>query len=892
MPLLRSALDGLRSLFRKEQVGRELDEELGSFLEMAAEEKIKQGMSRKDALREVRLERGSLELAREVVGAAGWESIVQTSWRDLRFGLRMLRKSPGFTTIAVLTLALAIGASTVIFSIVHAVLLTPLPYRDSSRLVVIYDREARATGLSKLMDLYQDFEAYRDRSQSFDRVAGMTWIAGNPTLTGFGASKEIHQVQATLDFFSVLGVPPALGRTFAAEDLTRGCAVVLAYPFWKDVLGAQKRIIGSTIRLDDQACDVIGVMPDTFAFFPTETQIWTLIGPNNKLERDPRHSGIAIYAHLKRGVSLSAALAELVLLHGRANEHDRHATEIQPLVLPLQEELTWLAGPNLRLSLIVLFGAVSALLLIGCGNVASLLLTRSLSRHRELAIRSALGSGLLRLLRQLLTEGLLLSLCAAALGACLAAGVIHLFNITKPIELPSAAVVRINAPVLLFTTSLSVLTTVFFGLVPAWKTSKIDLVEVLKANGQSTTQGAGKRRIARVLIVAEVTLSLVLLAGAGLLMQSAARFASIPLGFSPNRVATMSISLPPKTYGADVDRARIYDRIFDSLDAIPGVQTTAVSSMLPFRPIQGFDALEIEGQQASTPETAHHDAGIISISPRYFSALGIPVLKGRSFSGDDQLQTEAVAIVNEALVKKYFDTEDPVDRHMRSFGAPPERNPWRRIVGVVANEKRGNPFQEMSWLDTPTIFLPIAQVPPSRVTLLVRSDVDPMSLANIVQRQVSTLDPSIPVSNIQSVEHLLLKEHLAYPRFRALVVGCFAGFALLLAVVGLYGVLSQAVTQRTNEIGLRMSLGADASSILMMIAKEGMLLVSLGIVLGAALALSLSRFLAGLLYGVKSNDPMTLAAVSLLLLVSALAATLMPARRAMRVDPMVALRYE
>jgi len=375
-------------------------------------------------------------------------------------------------------------------------------------------------------------------------------------------------------------------------------------------------------------------------------------------------------------------------------------------------------------------------------------------------------------------------------------------------------------------------------------------------------------------------------------MESAARFASIPLGFAPNRVATMTISLPPKTYGVDVDRARIYDRIFRSLDALPGVQTTAVSSMLPFRPIQGFDALEVEGQQPSTPETAHHDSGVISISSRYFSALGVPLLKGRSFNADDQVQTEAVAIVNEALVKKYFDAEDPLGRHIRSFGTPPERNPWRSIVGVVANEKRGNPFQEMSWLDTPTIFLPVAQVPPSRVTLLVRSNVDPMGLANIVQRQVSTLDPSIPVSNIQSVEHLLLKEHLSYPRFRALVVGCFAGFALLLAVVGLYGVLSQVVTQRTNEIGLRMSLGADASSILTMIAKEGIVLVTVGIGLGAALALFLSRFLAGLLYGVKSNDPMTLAAVSLLLLVASLAATLLPARRAMRVDPMVALRYE
>jgi len=417
-------------------------------------------------------------------------------------------------------------------------------------------------------------------------------------------------------------------------------------------------------------------------------------------------------------------------------------------------------------------------------------------------------------------------------------------------------------------------------------------MEVLKGNGQSTTQGASKRRIGRVLIVAEVMSSLVLLAGAGLLMESAARFASIPLGFAPNRVATMKISLPRKTYKADVDRVQIYDRIFLKLAALPGVQTTAVSSMLPFRPIQGFDALEVEGRQPSTPEAAQHDSGVISISPQYFSVVGIPLLKGRTFNADDQLQTEAVAIINEALAEKYFDPEDPVGGHVRSFGAAPEHNPWRRIIGIVADEKRGNPFQEMSWLNTPTMFLPVAQEPPSRVTLLIRSNVDPLGLSNIVQRQVSALDPSIPVSDIQSVEHLLLKEHLAYPRFRALVVSCFAGFALLLAIAGLYGVLSQVVAQRTQEIGLRMSLGAEASSILTMIVKEGMLLVILGIGLGAALAWSLTRFLAGLLYGVKSNDPMTLAAFSLLLLLAALAATLLPARRAATVDPMVALRYE
>jgi putative ABC transport system permease protein len=445
---------------------------------------------------------------------------------------------------------------------------------------------------------------------------------------------------------------------------------------------------------------------------------------------------------------------------------------------------------------------------------------------------------------------------------------------------------------LLFTASLSVLTTVLFGFVPAWKASKIDLMEVLKTNGQSTTQGAGKRMIGRVLIVAEVTLSLVLLAGAGLLIESAAHFRSIPLGFPPNRVATMTISLPPRTYAGDADRARIYQRISSTLEALPGVQTIALSSLLPFRAVHGFDALEVAGRRPSTAETAHHDSGLISISPQYFAALGISLLKGRTFNADDQLPTEPVAIVNEALVKKYFDADDPLGAHVRSFGAAPEHNPWRRIVGVVADEKRGNPFQEMSWLYTPVLFLPVAQVPPGRVTLLIRSHLDSMSLGNVVASKVSGLDPSIPVSNIQNVEQLLLKEHFAYPRFRALVVGCFAGFALLLAVIGLYGVLSQVVAQRTHEIGVRMSLGAEAGSILKMVVKEGMLLVSLGVGLGAPLAWFLTRFLGSLLYGVNANDPMTLAAVSLLLLLAALAATLLPARRASRVDVIVALRYE
>ena len=539
-----------------------------------------------------------------------------------------------------------------------------------------------------------------------------------------------------------------------------------------------------------------------------------------------------------------------------------------------------------------MFSAVSALLLIACVNVANLLLTRSLARQRELAIRAALGSGTPRLIRQLLTEGLLLSLSAAALGLFLAIGVIHLFNIAHPIPLPLGATVRINAPVLFFTAGLSVLTTALFGFVPAWKASKIDVMKVLKTIGQSTTQGAGHRMVGRALIVAQVTLSLVLLIVAGLLIESVVHFASVPLGFAPNRVATMTISLPPRTYAEDVDRARIYERIFDQLQALPGAKAIALSSVVPFRPIYGFDALEIEGQAPRTAETAHHDSGLISVSPQYFAALGISLLAGRAFDADDQLQTEPVAIVNEALVKKYFDGEDPVGRHLRSFGAPSEHNPWRRIVGVAADEKTGNPFQEMSWLHTPCVFLPVAQVPPSRGTLVIRSSVDLMSLSNLVQGQVSRLDPGIPVSNIQNMEQLLVKEHFAYPRFRALVVGCFAGFALVLAVIGLYGVLSQVVAQRTHEIGVRRALGAEARRILWMVVQEGMTLVLLGVGLGAGTAWFVARFLGSLLYGVKSNDPTTLAIVSLLLVLAALTAILVPARRAMNVDPIVALRCE
>jgi putative ABC transport system permease protein len=874
----------------RKQRERDLDEEIQSHLRLAAQDRIRNGESPDHASISARREFGNTTQIKEIARDIWRWTWLDRTIHDLRYGFRSFSRTPGATAVIILTLALGIGASTAIFSIIDAVLFKPLPYKDPARLVVVWDQEIHARGTSKLFTPYQDFKQFQQTATSLEQIGGATWATSPMILTGRGPAKNVLSIPSTLSFFSLLGVSPALGRTFQQSDLDRACTVVLAHKFWQSALGGQPGIVGQSLALDNQPCIVIGVMPSAFSFYPDATSMWRLETPTGEIARNPERRGIGIFARLKPGITISAAQEELRRLHHQFNEHNRHGAETEPTVYPLQDEFTWLTGRNLRLTLLVLFGAVNFVLLIACVNVANLLLGRFVVRQREFAIRAALGSGRRRLLRQLLTESLLLSTSAAILGTALAAVAIHYFRALNPIDMPPGTVVEVNFRVLLFTVTLAVLTTLLFSLFPAWKASAGNLDEALKSSGRSSSQGAGSNRTSRALVVAEVMLSLQLLAGAGLLISSVVRFSSAPLGFPPQGLTSIAIGLPRTTYADDPQRLSFYERIADGLHPLPGLQQFAFSTTLPVRGIQGFNALSIEGRPDPTPANAFHGVGQVTIDPAYFPVIGLPLERGRNFEPFDREHSEPVAIVNEALAKRYFPHEDPLGKHLRPTGDP-DPNPWLRIVGVVANEKRSTVYNEMTWVDTPTIYHPLAQHVPAQINLLIRSTGGQAGLIDQVRQKIATLDPGVPVDGAESVQHLL-SGYLAFPRFRAVMLGGFAVLALLLALVGIYGVLAQSVAQRTREIGIRMALGATRANVLKNVAAQGMLLTGIGILLGLGSVWALARLLAALLYGVGPTDPMVLGLVTLALLGAALLATYLPATRATTVDPTVALRYE
>ncbi len=809
-------------------------------------------------------------------------------WQDVRHGVRIFQRTPGFTAVAVITLALGIGANTAIFSIVQAVLLRPLPYKDSERLVAVWDKEIQAKGVSKLFDFYQDFELYRKNSRTLEEISAATWATGRRIMTGHGPAKEILAVPVSLEFFSLLGVHPAMGRIFLPEDVNHGCTVVLAHKFWQTQMGADANMVGQTLRLDDQACTVAGVMPVGFAFYPEAATMWSLITPATV---DIADLDVGIFARLKPGASPESAQAELRSLHRQATAPGRHSTEMEPEVFPLQGEFNWLASRNLNVTLSVLSGAVGFVLLIACVNVANLLLGRSLTRQKEFAIRAALGSGRSRLLRQLLTEALLLASTAAALGVLLAAGAIRWFHANNPIEMPPGTRVEVNVGALAFTAAVCILTAVMFGFLPAWRASRTGLSDVLKTQGRAATYGIGRRALAKALVLVEVALCLVLLTGAGLLMRSVARFASAPLTAGAERLMAMTLNLPKKSYESDDQKIHFFTQLADSLHSLPELGQAALSTRPPLWGGDGMHVIEVEGRPAPAPGMAVHDTGVMAISPGYFAVVGPALQEGRPFDSRDGEHSQPVAIVDQALVEKYFLDENPLGRHIRLFDES-GKNPWLTIVGVAANQKHGTVYREMAWDESPTLYRPFRQRPAGHVNLMVSSNQPASRVGNIVQRQAARLDPSVAVDDAQTMQQLLDHQFLAYPRFRAQLLGTFAGLALLLAAVGLYGVLAQLVAQRTKEIGVRMALGARSTDVLAAMLREGMLLAGAGVVFGLGAAWLLTRFLTALLYGVQATDPLILAGVSAVLLLVSLLAVYVPARRASSVDPMVALRYE
>ena len=807
----------------------------------------------------------------------GW---VADAGLDLRFAVRAFAKRPGFTLIAVLTLALGIAATTTVFSVVDAVLVRPLPYKNPNRLAAIWVTSTREKGLAKLFATYRDYDEFRSHARTLESVAAASWATSiNRVLTGSGAARSVLTIPASASFFETLGVHAALGRVFTAQD--QGCSLVLTHKFWTSTLHADPSTIGKSLTLDQKACTVLGVMPEQFSFYPPQTQAWALLGPDFQPNQDQMLVGI--FARLKPGVSFTQAQAELRSLF-RAIHTDGETRDFEPVVYDLHGEFTFLAGRSLRATLMLVFGAVLLVLLISCLNVANLLLARLSERRRELAVRAALGSGQGRLVRQVLTEAQLLSMLGATLGVAIAYGALQYFRLLNPIELSVGTDIRLNLPILGFSLALSIVTTLIFGVLPALRASKVDLNEHLKAAGRGFVQG--RHGFAKAVIAAEMALSFLLLIGAGLLMSSALRMGSEPLGFRPDRVVDTRVMLPAFRYATDAQRTLAYDRLLERLEHLPGAARVTLTSKLPPE-AGGNQVLEVQGRPVAQGSEIH-DVGADAISPGFFDVLSIPVRRGRVFNSQDRETSPPVAIVNEALAREYFRDTDPLGQQIRLAGGT---MPWLTVVGVVGNLKHTQLMNEMNWFETPILYRPLSQEPRSSIQVAVRVAGDTGSMEQQIQQQIAAIDSSIPINEVEPLGSRMSRA-LAYPRFRAMVLALFALAALVLSTVGLHGVLSHLVAQRIPEFGVRKALGAQTHDLLLLIAMEGGLPVLAGLGAGIALTLAFSRVLANLLYGMESADPKGLAAVSLTLLAIAGLAIMLPAKRAAAVDPMIALRDE
>jgi putative ABC transport system permease protein len=615
-------------------------------------------------------------------------------------------------------------------------------------------------------------------------------------------------------------------------------------------------------------------MPREFVFFPEPTEVWSLIRPGRSDQRLLK-AGVGVFARLKRDANLTTGADELRALVAGLDGGIRYGVRMQPVVRPLQAEFTWLAGRNLRTSLIILFAAAVSVLLISCFNVASLLLGRSVEREREMALRAALGSGRGRLVRQLLTESLLLAILSAGIGTLIAFGAVHWFGVVQPIDLPVGSTVAVNLPVLAFATALAAATAILFGFVPAWKASGVSLGLALHSGARAVPR-FGKRF--GVFVAAEVAFSLPLLIAAGLLIQSVQSFATVPLGFDPNRLVRIPVSVPPSLNPAE--QIAFYRQLLADAEASSRSPLVSLSTAVPVRGGRGTSVLLREGQPEPTPDKAVIDVVHESVSEGYFACLGIPVRSGREFTPVDQSKAAAVAIINRQLARKYFPDQDPMGKRIKLLGD----SEWVTIVGIADDEQRSTPFQEMAWLSPPIVYRPIAQRPAVSANLLLRQD----SPGNL-QRTLQARHPGALIGDPERVS-VLVDTYLKYPRFRALLVGLFALLALVLAISGIYGVLSQLVIRRSREIGIRMALGAQRRAVVSLILREGVAMTLLGSVVGLALTWWTSRFLTSLLYGVAPLDLVTISAVLLMLIAASLLAVCIPARRAASVDPVQVLR--
>jgi putative ABC transport system permease protein len=860
---------------------KDLEDEIRLHLELEAQEKIAAGMTEREAQLAARRAFGSVTLAREDSQAIWGFSMIETIWQDLRFSLRVLRKNPGFTLTVVVTLALAIGASTAIFSVVNVIVLNPFPYRDPSKIYLVRQTLPKVGIRDQLRASGPEF-AELARIQAFEQIAA--WESVSRNLTGEDAPERVAAAKVSTDFFSLLGIEPVLGRMIRPEEQGPGGerVLIIGHALWQRRFGGDSAVLGQTVALDDEPYTIIGVMPPSFRFDGAEA--WFPF-PFDFGQQARSGRALAVLGRLRAGSSPDRAKAELEAL-ARQQEQDFGNTnpEYEGRIFYLQPIGEYYFGP-LQKALVILLGAVGLVLAIACANIANLLLARSTTRAHEVAVRQALGASRARLIRQMITESATLALIGGALGLLLAAwGTGALVALAPEGTFPPWVEVRLDGRVLLFSLATTLTTALVFGLWPALRISRPQVQEALKSGAQRASTGYGNRRAQSFLIVAEVGLSLILLVMAGLMIRSFTRLIYVDPGFKAENRLSMRVNRSPAKSEGGKQMGPFFQRLIDQVKTAPGIEGVAVTSHTPL--VYTEDWTVTVESDAVPVEARTRNVDTRTVSADYFRVMGIPFIAGESFS--DLPDPAPAVIINQALARRYWPDVTALGKQIK-LGQVDSKSPWFVVKGVVADSAQGALDTEVK----PEIYFALSQMAARyrRMNLIVRTEGDPKALLGLIQQRIAEVDKDQPIYQIQTMEELVA-ESVGTRRFAMWLLVLFAGLALTLATIGIYGVTSYGVSQRKHEIGIRMALGAGRREVLRLILMQGMTTVFVGLAVGAVGALALTRLMSSLLFGVSSTDPLTFVAIGLLLSGVALLACLLPARRALKVDPMIALRYE